>query len=139
MVSQIRSGTNSSLGKLQVTNLDICIEEVSFEQSRQRHNDSRILQAAHFGFDLLADQFIELFWQNDLDLHSTQRLLCGPTSTKDYCVVEMLFRYCGEWLLLDWWLVRINIARENSIRNIGFRHWSLRLEKAKHGDGSTYC
>lgn len=45
------------------TSLDVQIEEFSLQQSRQRHDDSRVLEAANFRFDIFPDKLVQLLWQ----------------------------------------------------------------------------
>jgi len=53
-MSETTTWTSDPLGKgkMESTGFDIRIEEVSFKQSRQRHDNSRVLQTAEFGFDI---------------------------------------------------------------------------------------
>ena len=46
------------------TGLDVFIEELSFKQVGQRHDDSLILHILNFGLYILPDGIVELFRKN---------------------------------------------------------------------------
>lgn len=57
------SRVNMMESRVSSTGLDIHIEEVSFQQSRERHYSPRVLDTADLCFDMLPDELVKFFRQ----------------------------------------------------------------------------
>lgn len=54
--------------EIPLTSFDIYIEEFTFEQRREGHDNLSITQVDSFLFDFVPDQIVQVFGQDELDL-----------------------------------------------------------------------
>jgi hypothetical protein len=62
-MSKADSRVNMMKSRVSSTGFDIYIEEVSFQQSRERHYSLRVLDTAGLCFDIFPDELVKLFRQ----------------------------------------------------------------------------